>query len=46
MTQFKTDVYINGSYYDSYWRDGVSEEEVEQLILDEELVIEFETEEA
>lgn len=44
MTQFKTDVYINGNFYDTFYPVGMDEDDAESQVR-EDLIIEFETEE-
>jgi len=44
MKQFQVDVYINGNFYDTFWKHAVDQDAAEEEVGNE-LQIEFETEE-
>lgn len=44
MTQFQVDVYINGNFYDTFWKFANDQDDAERQVK-EDLEIEFETEE-
>lgn len=44
MTQFQVDVYINGNYYDTFWKVATDQDDAEEQVGNE-IQIEFETEE-